>query len=354
MSVRLYGVRGNGSHARVTDGFRVALEESGQLEGFIGLFGTEDPDAAPAGAQAQAAVFTGPLGAIWRMHFNAKHERRYAMVAPNSSEIGTRLERMLQENVTHVLAPSKWAARVLREKLTLPVDVVPHGVHGDFEPMRQPQKHAEDVYAKGGFEALHLSSSDRQRKGTEELIQGWHLAKENKDLPRDARLCLVLEHGQLATLGLKYKKEIQDSFIVMLGRLGISREGLPPRLMSEFYQQFHLVVQPSRGEAFGMTPLEARASGVPVAATLCTGHSEHMNAGTAGVIPIAHGPDAPIDDLPGSIAPTVSPDAVCAALGRAYRQWGEIRQEAVRCAEQVRVEWSWPAQLGDWIRWRSE
>lgn len=347
--IRLYGTQGNGSHSRVTDGFRTALEEAGLLEGFIGLFGTEDPEGPPGGAQAPIGVFTGPLGAVWRMHFNAKHERRYAMVAPNSSEIGARLELLLQENVTHLLAPSKWAADVLRQKLSLPVEVVPHGVHEDFAPYELWHKRADAAYAAGGFEALHLSSSDRQRKGTEELIQGWHLAKWNKTLPPDARLCLVLEQGQLMTLGMKYKKEIQDSRIVMVGRLGVSREGLPTRLMSELYQQFHLLVQPSRGEAFGMAPLEACASGVPVAATLCTGHSEHMTAGTPGVVPIAHGPDAPIDDLPGSVAPTVSPDSVSEALGRAYNDWTELRQEGVSAAEHVRSLWSWRELLSQWI-----
>ena len=58
----------------------------------------------------------------------------------------------------------------------------------------------------------------------------------------------------------------------------VTRKGLDVGDMASYLGGFDLVCQPSRAEGFGLVPLEARACGVPVAATLCTGHADHMAA----------------------------------------------------------------------------
>jgi glycosyltransferase involved in cell wall biosynthesis len=88
-------------------------------------------------------------------------------------------------------------------------------------------------------------------------------------------------------------------------------------------------------------PLEALACGVPVCATACTGHSEYLSDGHPGVAFVEHGPLAPMDDFPGSMAPAVTVDAIGSGLTRLYANWTKLAAMAEENAEAVRTEWAW-------------
>lgn len=340
--VRLYGRGfGFGSQARVTAGFREVLAHHGRLAGFCDLDALYPEK---AGSSARVGVFTGQLPLLPKMKFNAVHEQRWVVVAPNSTEIGTWTERQLEEFATHLIAPSHWAAEVLLRKTSLPVTVVPHGIEPQFAPPVEPLRSVK------GFRVLHLSSTDRQRKGTRPLIEAWKTLRHAKLLPNDATLTLVLEKGALNTLRLSEDQLQSERYgITVTDRLGHLGQGLPSYEMAELYAATHLVVQPSRGEAFGMVPLESLACGTPIAATLCTGHSEYLEQSLPGLVPIAHGADAPLDDMPGSVGPTVTTAAVQDAILRAYQNWSEIAQSARDNASVMSQNWSWKSQLQQWI-----
>jgi glycosyltransferase involved in cell wall biosynthesis len=123
-----------------------------------------------------------------------------------------------------------------------------------------------------------------------------------------------------------------------------------PVRLAETYAAHHVVCQPSRGEGFGLCPLEALACGVPIVATACTGHSEWFTPQLQGAVKVEHGPDAPIDDGPGAMAPTVEPDAIAAALSAAYTHWDSLNQAAAAAAAHVREHWAWSAQLAPLMR----
>ena len=56
---------------------------------------------------------------------------------------------------------------------------------------------------------------------------------------------------------------------------------------------------------------------------------------------IDHGADAPMDDFPGSIAPSVTEEAIQRALGRAYADWELLAAAAEYYARPLATEWSW-------------
>lgn len=343
--MRLYG-RGAGYHsqARVTTGFRSVLEANGLLDGFYDLDVLEP---SPEGASSNVALFTGPLSLLFKMQLNAAHQMYQVMVAPNSSEIGKWGTEVLEQHATELLTPSHWAKQVLERHVSLPVRVVMHGLEDAFaSPLKEEMDPAPHYRER--FTVLHLSSTDFQRKGTRELVQAWQLAYSSKQLPKGSTLLLVLEEGAMGSLAFEFP-QLREHRINVVGRLGPMGMGLPTADMVALYQSAHLVAQPSRGEGFGMVPLEARAAGTPVLATACTGHSAHVSEKTPAVVVVPHYDDAPIDDLPGAMAPRIEVDDVRAALVRAYEDWENLAMAARAHRQHVHECWNWTAVLAAWI-----
>jgi glycosyltransferase involved in cell wall biosynthesis len=221
---------------------------------------------------------------------------------------------------------------------TLPVVVAPHGV--------TPEVHVLDValrtqatleYRGEAFSVLHMTSSETDRKGTQQLLRAWKESKRRGTIPGRARLYVVMNPAHMskirwwcADLGLT------DLDVPTRPGLIESQDGI-----AKLYGSMHAVCQPSRGEGFGLVPLEALACGVPVLATSCTGHSEYLRDGHPGVCFVEDGPLAPMDDFPGSMAPSVTVEAICSGLVRLYSNWEKTAQMAEANAARVRTEWAW-------------
>jgi glycosyltransferase involved in cell wall biosynthesis len=339
-------VHGYGSHAQVTAGFAGALRASGLMAGLVAFDQDLPPDSPqPGGAMAPKAVFTGPLGFLPAMRRGARHAERYAMLAPNSSFVPGNLLLALEGICTEILVPSKWARSVVEEQTSMPVRVVPHGVAPDFAPLPAIREATVAAYRRGDFNVLHLSSSVYERKGTRELLEAWAMLCANGELPDSARLRLVLEMDALArTAAWMAESSLKLHNVALTARLDAR-----PASLSETYAAHHVVCQPSRGEGFGFCPVESLACGVPIVATTCTGHSEWFWPRLIGAVPVEHGPDAPIDDGPGALAPSVSPDAIAAALRQAYTDWERLNAGAAAASTSIRVNWAWQRQLAPFV-----
>lgn len=346
--VRLYGRSiGYGSHAQVTRGFQAGLAAHGINAHLVAVDDDADDEAPPVpGAFAPFAFYTGPLNNSQIMHRNARHERRFTMVAPNSDRMPLKLLHNVAVHATDIMVPSRWAEDVIVKLLAeigaaRSVLVVPHGVSADFRPNPAERAVLKQEYP-ASFRVLHLSTSDRERKGTRELIQAWNLAMRHRMLPEKAYLLLVLD----VAADMALKTWLADERVVPHQSIHfVSRMDSPPSELASTLTAFHLVCQPSRGEGFGLIPLEARACGVPVAATLATGHSEHMDATTAGLTVIPTGGAEWIDDFAGASAPSLSVEHLATALGRAYQDWPKLEEAAAQAAPAVAAKWSWQSQL---------
>ena len=338
------------SYAQVGKGMLRAFEAHGVSDGVFPLDRTPDFDEPPyPGASAMHGVFYGPPPLLPVLS-NSNHQRRWGMLAPNSDRVPPDILRMFEHSCTDLLVPSQWAWTVMAGRTKLPVAVAPHGVAPEFQAIPRLATEQRNEYANGKFRVVHLTTSDRQRKGTLELVRAWRMAQTRapRGLPAEASLCLVMDAQARVVLGEQMLDagELLPESVHIEHRLGCGR-GVAPELMAVLYQQHHLVCQPSRGEGFGCVPVEARACGVPVLATACTGHAEHLLTATAadGVVLVPTGSPAAIDDFPGALAPSLAVEDVYEALCFAYRNWLDLSAAAERSAAAFRERWQWERKL---------
>lgn len=353
---RIYGrAIGNGSLAVVTRGFERAFKEA---EIFAGLYGIDsealavDGEGSMEGSDARHGVFTGPLGAVGKMFEAGRHAHHWVMIAPNSDQLPKNLvlelKRYQEKHSLRFLAPSKWASGVVASFLG-ECTTVRHGVMPEFCPVFAEERQAG--FDAGFFRVVHFSTSDRARKGTIELLQSWQHLK-GYPATRDARLLCVLDYAAKLALeealseGAVSGWEGICSTVQLIDRVDFSAENMA-RLLSSA----HVVCQPSRGEGFGLIPLEALCTGTPIVATAAAGHSEYLTEEDPlpGAVVVRSGPMAPIDDLPGSRAPSVNFADLAKALAIARVNWRALHAAAQKNAAPLRVTWSWEASLGPFV-----
>lgn len=339
--VQLYGrlIGGNDSYAVISRGMRDGLAAHGRLANFVDQNEAADSDGIALGYDAPVGVFVGPPAQSSFMRFRGRHRHRLALIAPNSSWLPHETMSTIHLSCTALIAPSRWGVDVIERHVELPVLLWHHGVDRELLDVTAPP----DAVAPGAqFRAVHFSSTFHERKGTRELVEAWGIAMREGRLPPESLLTLVVAGAR----GL---------YLEMLEQAGCSRSvllespvNLPPAQLAVIMREFHRVVQPSRGEGFGLVPLEALVAGVRVIATGATGHADHVGQGGEGITVTPTGPDAPIDDGPGAMAPTVSPEDIAVDLENAAH--GPLGPVGWVRRRDLFDHWSWEAVTGRFLR----
>lgn len=357
--IRVCGMTiGNGSYARVTRGVTAALRDLGLLDGVVPLDCLDDWGAEYEGATADVAVVVAPQTAhiaaqVARM---GMHERRLMLLPLNSSACPESILKLAEPVagrdrhaplVTGWLTPSRWSAEQLVPLTRAPVTVWRHGVGAAFTPSAGLLKNRRDSRADGEFRVLHMTSTPRQRKGTLQLIQAWSRLVEAGRLPSKPSLSLVLSSAGAGS-EIDARLDLLEPAVAQTVEVIRTPLDLSEADAARLYGSYHVIAQPSRGEGFGMVPLEALCCGVPVVATACSGHSEFLAAGTPGLALVEHGANSKIDDGPGAKAPSVSVDAVASALVRAAEDWSALSDAAEKNAANMQQQWSWSNVMRQW------
>lgn len=215
------------------------------------------------------AVLKYVLRAPMKLVFTSASQRRH-----------TRWTRFLIRRMDAVIATSRKTATYLE----VPNTVVMHGI--DIERFHAPADKAEAARAVGlDPTQLYVGCFGRVRhqKGT--------------DLFVDSMIELLPRHGGWSAIVAGRATPQHAGYEAEL-RARVEKAGLAERILfvgehtdiERWYRALSLFVAPQRWEGFGLTPLEAMASGVPVVATDVGAFSELIADGDTGEI-------VPADDL---------------------------------------------------------
>lgn len=190
--------------------------------------------------------------------------------------------------------------------LEVPHTVVMHGIDLErFHPPRDPQ---DEFEASGlpGRHAVGCFGRIRHQKGT--------------DLFVDAMIALLPDHPQWTAIITGRTTGPHEAFAAGL-REKVRQAGLEDRILflgevpdiRVWYRRVALCVAPSRNEGFGLTPLEAMASGAAVVASDAGAYRELIAEGRTGTVVQAGDGDA----LTEAIRPYLADPEGTAEKGRA-------------------------------------
>lgn len=212
-----------------------------------------------------------------------------------------RLTKWLIRRMDAVIATSRRSGSYL----DVPHDVVMHGIDLD---RFHPGEGDEDTLAAAGVTAAHAVGCFgriRHQKGT--------------DLFVDAMIALLPEHpGWIAVITGRVTPEHRAFADALKAR--VAEADLSDRILflgevpdiGVWYRRVSLYVAPSRNEGFGLTPLEAMASGKPVVATDAGAYAEMIEDGKTGRVVVAGDGDG----LTEAIRPYLADPRLAEAHGR--------------------------------------
>lgn len=127
-------------------------------------------------------------------------------------------------------------------------------------------------------------------------------------------------------------------------------EHLDTASFAALYSEVHCTVHPSKGEGFGLVPLQSIACETPVIATAATGMVDYLDdtnsigLRTAGRV---------TGDKAGSAAGTyfaIDEDHLVASLLEVHERWEDRYEEVRLAAPDLRRRYAWPIVLDEIVR----
>ncbi|MEM8739989.1 MAG: glycosyltransferase family 4 protein [Pseudomonadota bacterium] len=296
--------------------FRLVPVQSAQIR--IACTGPKLPKDLPRLSLPQLIFMRGRTPRVWHARRNTEMlaglalkwglGKRLKLVFTSAAQRAhSRYTRWLIRQMDAVVATSAKAGSFLQ----VPFEVIMHGTDSDrFRPAAHKRDVKEALGLPGDNCLIGCFGRIRHQKGTDRFVE--------------IMMRLVKRHPQVTAVIIGGTTADNRNFLEDLsGR--VSRAGLAERIqilgeqpdgkVPEFFRAMDIFVAPQRWEGFGLTPLEAMASGVPVVATRAGAFEEMILDGATGIV-VDTEDDAALE---GAIDTLIADPERCAAMGRMGR-----------------------------------
>ncbi len=230
-----------------------------------------------------------------------------------------------------LFVPCEQNVKMMRDSgVTVPIEVIHWGV--DTERFYEVDRADDGVFTFGTMGALSI------RKGTNILVNAFERAFPNQS---DVRLiCKTSNRGY--------------PFMSKDRRIEVQMEAVPHQdLMDQFFKRVDCFVFPTLGEGFGLTPLEAMATGIPAIVTGWSGPEEYMNEEVGWRIEHTMDEAKEFSDPRSGVykedcgqwaIPSI--DHLVHLMRHAYEHQDEAKAKGRAAAAYVRERWTWASQIG--------
>jgi hypothetical protein len=233
-----------------------------------------------------------------------------------------------------VYVPSTFCQQAFRQSgVRTPLMVVPHGLEPEYRPARRMHREQPMRF----YNSIHASST-LERKGIDSLV-GCFLEAFGPS-GRDARLVLRTE---LSTQLIEIRQRHDFGSAITL----LPLDPLPTDQFAALYSEFHCTVHPSRGEGFGLIPLQSIACETPVIATAATGMVDYLDESnslplrTSGQVPARY-----VGHATGNYF-EIDEDHLVELLGDVHRHWEDHYDRVRRAAPAIRTRFRWSTVLAE-------
>lgn len=232
---------------------------------------------------------------------------------------------VLDQMVDLVIVPSRFCAEAFRATGTSrPIHLVPHGVHPEEWPRVDRSKASRPwTFVWAG--------------------ESYPVSRKNGAMVERAFLDLALPGTRLILkwTPLRAPEWVEGSF----DRNGIRRVGeyWSRAQMADLYAKSDVLVWPSSGEGFGLPPIEAGATGLPVIAPAWGGPADYLDAEDCYLLrhAVTHAAAENFRADPRGCAAAIDRDHLKSLMALTHDRWYEARTMGEAFAERVRRDWTW-------------
>jgi glycosyltransferase involved in cell wall biosynthesis len=236
-----------------------------------------------------------------------------------------------------VVVPStycRWA--FLESGVSVPVMVVPHGVGSAFRPRHELVRRTPLIF----YNTFHATSVF-ERKGVDELVSAFLEAfgRDGRDAVLRLRTQVTREMFDLAG-----RHDFGEAITVM------PLEDLDVDSYAALFGLVHCTVHPSRGEGFGLVPLQSIACGTPVIATGATGMDDYLSDSNAIRVRTAGRVAGHSVGNAAGAYHRIDQDHLVGSLQEMHTNWEHHYARTRRAAVGVRERYAWPAVLDSLAR----
>jgi glycosyltransferase involved in cell wall biosynthesis len=260
---------------------------------------------------------TADVGFVFNHPSNAMffpHQYNILYFPWESTQVKPGWERVMGA-VDELWTPSQWCADVFSKLTDTPIYVYEHGIGKEWAPKLR-KRTDKTKFLNIGAEAARKN--------------GWSVVRAlRKGFP----------HHPDTSLTLKMLSQVSIPLPPSLGKVAYINERWTPGQLLKAYYDHHIYVYPSSGEGFGLTPLQAMATGMP---TICvadwapyadllnpalTLHGKLVRSGWPGI-------------HPGQVY-RISEEDTVERMVYAYDNFERLAQEALEIAPKVHERYNW-------------